>query len=371
MSRWIFIGACVWMVVLGGAGLFMVTGWEGRSAVASTAVATATQTNVAESQSQVRQTQATQQAYPGWLNIPVGCTIGRDCWVLQQFDHDPGPDFRDYACGARAYNAHKGVDFGLATDSDMRRNLPVLAAAAGRVLRLRDGEPDGIAVTQGVDAVSKGRECGNAVILEHGGGWETIYCHMRRGSVAVKQGQTVAAGQQLGAVGMSGKAEFAHLHLGVRYKNNPYDPFLPGGLKPGACKSIDALWTPAAAAALQYSPLDMVAVGISDTRPNVAGVNNGQFNSFTRRDADALFGWVLAWNTKAGDILRVDIQDPSGKALLSTTQKLDRGYRRHFRFAGTKKSGAWRSGNYTVTATIQRSGRTPITRQMSRTVKLR
>ena len=96
----------------------------------------------------------------------------------------------------------------------------------------------------------------------------------------------------------------------------------------------------------------MGAVGVSDSRPNVVGVNNGQFNSFTGRNADALFRWMLAWNTTAGNTLRVDIVDPSGKAILSTTHGLDKGDRRYFRSAGKKKSTAWRSGSYTVSATI-------------------
>ena len=360
MSRWVVIAACIWIVVLCGAGLFIATGWEGRGAAASPVAATSAGSNAAKAANQVTQIQSTQRAYPGWLNVPIGCTIGRDCWVLQQFDHDPGPGFQDYSCGARAYNDHKGVDIGLATDSAIRQNVPVLAAAPGRVLRVRDGEINGLAVAKGMSAISIGRDCGNGVVLEHGGGWETIYCHMARGSIAVRQGQTVAAGEKLGAIGMSGGAEFAHLHLGVRYKDQPYDPFLPGGLKPGACGSKGTLWTPAAARTLQYSPLDLVAVGMSDAKPNIQGINNGQFNSLTRRDANALYGWILAWNTKAGDILTIDITGPGGQSVLSAQQTLDKGHRRHMRFAGKRSSGAWRSGAYTVTAVIQREGRPPL-----------
>ena len=110
-----------------------------------------------------------------------------------------------------------------------------------------------------------------------------LYCHMTRGSVALQQGQTVAAGEQLGANGMSGKSEFAVLHLAFRCKIKPFDPFLSGGLKSGACGSDGLLWTPAAAAALRYSLLDMdmFAVANLDARPSMAGVNTGQFNSFT------------------------------------------------------------------------------------------
>jgi D-3-phosphoglycerate dehydrogenase len=46
-----------------------------------------------------------------------------------------------------------------------------------------------------------GRECGNGVVIAHEDGWETQYCHMRRGSVAVQPGERVARGQTLGLVG--------------------------------------------------------------------------------------------------------------------------------------------------------------------------
>ena len=58
---------------------------------------------------------------------------------------------------------------------------------------------------------------GNAVVLEHPGGWTSIYCHMRQGSVRVKQGQEIAAGQPLGLVGESGAAAFPHLHFEIRH----------------------------------------------------------------------------------------------------------------------------------------------------------
>ena len=47
------------------------------------------------------------------------------------------------------------------------------------------GETDGAYLALGPTATA-GRNCGNGVTLDHGDGWQTQYCHMRRGSVAVK-----------------------------------------------------------------------------------------------------------------------------------------------------------------------------------------
>ncbi|MEQ9123815.1 MAG: hypothetical protein RIM80_14780, partial [Alphaproteobacteria bacterium] len=72
-------------------------------------------------------------AAEGWLALPVDCRIGETCWPLQYVDHDPGPEARDYRCGGRAYDGHSGTDIGLGTEAEIARDVPVLAAAPGRV----------------------------------------------------------------------------------------------------------------------------------------------------------------------------------------------------------------------------------------------
>lgn len=63
---------------------------------------------------------------------------------------------------------------------------------------------------------------GNLVIVDHGGGITTRYAHMS--SIGVKTGQTVKAGQSVGAVGSTGQSTGAHLHLEVRVREEPVDP---------------------------------------------------------------------------------------------------------------------------------------------------
>ena len=61
----------------------------------------------------------------------------------------------------------------------------------------------------------KRRECGNTVILAHADGFESIYCHLQRGSLRVKPGDTVKREQDLGRAGLSGNTEFAYLHFAL------------------------------------------------------------------------------------------------------------------------------------------------------------
>ena len=69
----------------------------------------------------------------------------------------------------------------------------------------RDGMTDVSIRDAGHGAVA-GREAGNGVLIEHGGGWQTQYSHLRSGSVSVKPGERVEAGTPLGLIGLSGNS---------------------------------------------------------------------------------------------------------------------------------------------------------------------
>ena len=94
------------------------------------------------------------------LSLPIDCEIGVTCEVQNYVDLDPSSQARDYQCGNRTYNGHKGVDFRLPSLRAQRAGVNVLTAAPGRVLRVRDGMPDMSVRERGVAAVN-GRECGN------------------------------------------------------------------------------------------------------------------------------------------------------------------------------------------------------------------
>ncbi len=56
--------------------------------------------------------------------------------------------------------------------------------------------------------------CGNTVVVDHGNGLMTEYCHMN-GKPSVSKGATVAKGTVLGHVGSTGNSSGPHLHFGV------------------------------------------------------------------------------------------------------------------------------------------------------------
>lgn len=68
---------------------------------------------------------------------------------------------------------------------------------------------------------------GNAVIIDHEGGIQTLYGHMS--AFAVSAGQSVSQGQVVGYVGCTGSCTGDHLHFEVRVGGSPVDPlnYLP------------------------------------------------------------------------------------------------------------------------------------------------
>jgi len=66
------------------------------------------------------------------------------------------------------------------------------------------------------------RGYGNLVIVDHGGGWYTLYAHLAESWVAV--GERVGKGKALGAVGDTGSMSGPRLYFEVRHHQQPQDP---------------------------------------------------------------------------------------------------------------------------------------------------
>jgi murein DD-endopeptidase MepM/ murein hydrolase activator NlpD len=63
---------------------------------------------------------------------------------------------------------------------------------------------------------------GNMVLVDHGGGWVTLYAHLSR--ILVGTGQHVETGQRLGYMGQTGNATGYHLHFEVHRNGEVINP---------------------------------------------------------------------------------------------------------------------------------------------------
>jgi len=181
----------------------------------------------------------------GW---PTRSALGRsepyDHVITNYIDHDTAVDsVQDYACGTRTYDTsspgggHKGTDIGIGGARSFFKmdteQVVVVAAADGTIVQKDDSNPD--------------RSCGdlaalfangglrnNLIAVRHVDGSIGYYYHVKTGSLTPKKiGDSVVAGEYLGAVGSSGFSSGPHLHFELRTAANAViDPW-SGDCNPG------------------------------------------------------------------------------------------------------------------------------------------
>lgn len=284
------------------------------------------------------------------LAFPVDCKLGETCHIQQFVDRDTGPGAHDFTCGPLSYDGHRGTDFALATLADMFEGVSVLAAASGTVRGVRDGMLDILYTPETASAV-EGRECGNGLVIDHGNGWETQYCHLKQGTVAVETGDIVQTGDVLGDIGLSGKTQFPHLHLSVRKDGTHLDPF--GTAEPATCAlsnvGEDQLWeTP-----LPYTPGGLLDIGFSDAIPEYGDIRAGRAKKVLSADAPAIVLFAFAFGSQAGDQMILETNGPDGE-VFNQTVDLDRTQAQFFRATGIRLRSVLTPGTYVGTATFQR-----------------
>jgi len=295
------------------------------------------------------------------LSLPLDCGADIPCIVQHYVDRDPGPDARDFKCGGLTYDGHKGTDFRLTDLKQMEKGVAVRASAPGVVVGLRNDFPEH-RIEDFDRARVKGRECGNGVVLDHGNDWTTQYCHMRRGSISVAKGQRLNAGEKIGLIGLSGETTFPHVHLSVRHRGRPVDPYTVGAnvVEAGQCgQAGDGLWTAAARKAAPYRAAGVIRAGFSDEMPTLKTIREGRYNEdVLAATISKLIFWVQIFGLQAGDVEEYVIVGPGRKRLVSYRRKpAAKSHPVWFGAAGKplKSRPAWPTGVYRAVYRLRRT----------------
>lgn len=289
-----------------------------------------------------------QNNYPKF-NIPIQCNLEKDCFILLYSDRDPGPTAVDFNCGRQTYDDHKGTDFAISDAAVMAKGVPVIASAAGKVLRVRDGMIDQRVRDDSDRQNVENIECGNGLVIDHGNGWETQYCHLRQGSVKVQAGQMVETGTPLGLVGMSGLASFPHVHLTIRYQGQVVDPFVGPKAGAGCQVNKESIWN----RAIAYKPTGLIRAGFASSIPDEDQVWAGEFRAKNLpANPPALLFWVQLYGVLEGDQEEYQLLAPDGAVVINEQKEIKKSSKSWLGYVGRKnnpnnpiKAGVWQ-GKY-------------------------
>ncbi len=291
----------------------------------------------------------TAQAEDFRLGFPLDCSLGETCYIEDYVDHDPSKGVQtDFRCGLNARDGHKGTDFALFSFDDIKTGVAVFATAPGHVLRIRDGMPD----DRGMRNVTSQNACGNAVIIEHAEGWVSQYCHLRLGSVSVKSGDLVEAGDVLGLVGLSGQTNHPHLHFSLYRGSTLVDPFQPGSFD--RCEDeTPSLW----AQPIAYIQTGILTAGFTDHVPNLNTVQNGSARLNTSTANRPIVIYLHAGHAQHGDLLQMRASGPDGEIFRHDMVLKEPKVSQMQAFGRKAPDTGWEKGDYLGEVQITRKGK--------------
>ncbi len=132
-------------------------------------------------------------------DTPPPYSGGKFCWPAPSTTYITSEFGTRFHPVQQRYKTHTGIDIGAG------HGASIVAAEAGTVLR-----------------ADWNSGYGNYVVIDHGGGVQTLYGHCS--ALLVKSGQTVSRGQQIALVGSTGVSTGPHLHFEVLINGSYTDP---------------------------------------------------------------------------------------------------------------------------------------------------
>lgn len=289
------------------------------------------------------------------MAFPLICAAGQSCFIIAYPDMGQG---RDYTCGPATTIGDPFLRIGLPDVATITQGIFVVAADAGRVIDASDGVPD--LVISSKKQLAKGTSnCGNGIVIDHGAGLTTAYCHLKRNSVKVAKGDIVEKGQVIGLAGQSGVALWPQLGFSIQKKGYTIDP-ITGGSPAEGCgfKARDVLALPDAFKT--YQPAAIVTLGFADTPQQAGPVAIGKALRLAQihPSSPSITFWGMVLGLKTGDKIETRLRDPQGRSFHYQEIIMDTDKDRQLVNIPRKRGYAyWREGLYSgeliVTRTIK------------------
>jgi hypothetical protein len=298
------------------------------------------------------------------MGMPIACEYGKDCFISSLFSYEENIEeglekiISDYKCGQLTQKGEKSTRFALRNMQQIQNGegINVIAVDKGTVEAIHDGEKD-MGASKAAQKMQNIANCGNGVLIRHGRGFITQYCHLQQGSVSVEAGQEVKKGDVIGKVGSSGFVSYPHLEFIVKRDDQPIDPFTGEGIT--SCqqkKDFISLWDFKTDALLSYVPTLLINASFTGNIPNAEGVQNSRFISDTLpNDENRLVFWVNLMGLRKDDILQISITSPSGDTIALREKTFSRYEPLYFHYVGKRRtSAAWERGTYIGNISLSR-----------------
>ena len=186
------------------------------------------------------------------FELPIDCEFPKGCYIQSYVDLDPSEGTIDYQCGIHTYNGHKGTDFRLRKLSMLEKGVRVLAAAPGRVARIRDGMPDTHMKVFGKKVLSR-FSAGNAVVIDHGNKW--VMAALRPSQERINSGSPRRYRESRPDLGIGrpvGLTEFPHLHFQISHRDRIVDAFVGSRPSVGCPSDRQPMWSATALKKIGY-----------------------------------------------------------------------------------------------------------------------
>jgi murein DD-endopeptidase MepM/ murein hydrolase activator NlpD len=260
-------------------------------------------------------------------------------WSITNYVDLNRPDLapKDYQGGDYTYKTaagytHAGIDIALPDFAAMDRAVKVYAAADGVVEYVHDGEFDR-------DTDINSATPANFVEIRHSNGWETLYLHLRTGSIDVAVGQHVHAGDLLGLVGSSGDSTGAHLHFEVHHNNDVVETYMA----PNSYWASPWAYSGEMPGVLDHGVTNYDPLGDLDGSEQPPATH-----TFNQSSGQKAFFWFVPHGILPSDSLVVYLYKPDGTLAGSNQVKSDHGEVRFGSYAlpvdlpGVPDPGTWR-----------------------------